>query len=153
MNIVDSENLVGWVKTIKSEQEIAYIREAGKITVRAMDIALENIKEGVAEREVAALVSAQQIRGTDTYGGDSPAIFPIIPSAERTSSAHLTYSPDRSYQKGDVVLSGAGLSALPLSCSIVKNCIYRRSSEGSAACFFGCRKRTFRRLLKKSVRG
>ncbi|MDC7245473.1 MAG: Xaa-Pro peptidase family protein [Sphaerochaetaceae bacterium] len=108
MNIVDSENLVGWVKTIKSEQEIAYIREAGKITVRAMDIALENIREGVAEREVAALVSAQQIRGTDTYGGDSPAIFPIIPSAERTSSAHLTYSPDRSYQKGDVVLLELG---------------------------------------------
>ncbi len=64
-----------------------------------MDTALETIKEGVAEREVAALVSAQQIRGTDEYGGDSPAIFPIIPSELRTSSAHLTYSLDRNYKK------------------------------------------------------
>ncbi len=99
MTIVDAHNLVGWVKTIKVDQEISYIKEAGRITVNAMNTALDNIREGVKEREVAALVSAQQIRGTDTYGGDSPAIFPIIPSEMRTSSAHLTYSLDRSYKK------------------------------------------------------
>ena len=108
VGIVDSDNLVGWVKTVKSADEIAYIREAGKITESAMNLAVETIAEGVWEREVAALVSAQQIRGTDTYGGDSPAIFPIIPSAERTSSAHLTFDPDRKYQKGDVVLLELG---------------------------------------------
>lgn len=108
MRIVDSENLVGWVKTVKSASEIAYIREAGQITKLAMDMAIEHIAAGVWEKEVAALVSAQQIRGTDTYGGDSPAIFPIIPSAERTSSAHLTFDSDRKYQKGDVVLLELG---------------------------------------------
>ena len=108
MKILDAQNLVGWVKTIKVEEEITYMREAGIITVNAMNTAIENIKEGVAEREVAALVSAQQIRGTDTYGGDSPAIFPIIPSELRTSSAHLTYSLDRRYKKNDVVLLELG---------------------------------------------
>jgi Xaa-Pro dipeptidase len=108
MTIVDAHNLVGWVKTIKVDQEISYIKEAGRITVNAMNTALDNIREGVKEREVAALVSAQQIRGTDTYGGDSPAIFPIIPSEMRTSSAHLTYSLDRSYKKNDVVLLELG---------------------------------------------
>lgn len=108
LQIVDAQNLVGWVKTVKVEEEIAYIKEAGRITVNAMNTALSTIKEGVAEREVAALVSAQQIRGTDTYGGDSPAIFPIIPSELRTSSAHLTYAPDRTYKKNDVVLLELG---------------------------------------------
>ena len=108
VSIVDSDNLVGWVKTIKSADEIACIREAGKITETAMTLAVETIAQGVWEREVAALVSAQQIRGTESYGGDSPAIFPIIPSAERTSSAHLTYDPDRQYQNGDVVLLELG---------------------------------------------
>ena len=108
MKIVDAHNLVGWVKTIKVDQEISYIKEAGRITVNAMNTALDNIRDGVKEREVAALVSAQQIRGTDTYGGDSPAIFPIIPSEMRTSSAHLTYSLDRSYKKDDVVLLELG---------------------------------------------
>jgi Xaa-Pro dipeptidase len=108
MKIVDAENLVGWVKTIKSEAEIAYIREAARITESAMSLAVESIAPGVYEKEVAALVSAQQIRGTETYGGDSPAIFPIIPSAERTSSAHLTFDSERKYQKGDVVLLELG---------------------------------------------
>ncbi len=110
VEIVDAENMVGWVKTIKSEQEIFYIREAGAITVETMNIALDNIREGNAEREVAALVAATQIRGVNGYGGDSPAIFPILPSAERTSSAHLTYDSNRNYQKGDVVLLEIGSS-------------------------------------------
>ncbi len=108
ITIVDAMNLVGWVKTIKVKEEIDYIKEAGKITVNAMNTAIENIKEGVYEKEVAALVSAEQIRGTKHYGGDSPAIFPIIPSELRTSSAHLTYSLDRKYQKNDVVLLELG---------------------------------------------
>ncbi len=108
VEIVDSQNMVGWVKTIKSEPEIAYIRQAGAITVNAMNIALEHIREGVPEREVAALVAASQIRGVNGYGGDSPAIFPIMPSAERTSSAHLTYDSDRLYQKNDVVVLELG---------------------------------------------
>ncbi|MFA5570686.1 MAG: M24 family metallopeptidase [Sphaerochaetaceae bacterium] len=108
VNIVDSENLVGWVKTIKSAAEIEYIREAGAITKTAMQLAIDTIEEGQWEKEVAALVSGQQIRGTETYGGDSPAIFPIIPSAERTSTAHLTFHSERKYQKGDVVLLELG---------------------------------------------
>lgn len=101
---LDGTNLVNWVKTIKSEPELAYMRQAARICERVMDTALEAIKPGALEREAAALTSAAQIRGTDDFGGDSPAIFPIMPSAERTSTAHLTYDSDRRYQKNDVVL-------------------------------------------------
>jgi ectoine hydrolase len=104
----DATNLVNWVKTIKTPEEITFIREAARITEEAMRTALEVIRVGVPEREAAALVSAQQIRGTGGYGGDSPAIFPIMPSAERTSSAHLTFSTDRKYQNQDVVLLELG---------------------------------------------
>lgn len=108
MRQIDATNLVNWVKTIKTGMEIAYIREAAKITEAAMSVALDTITVGVWEKEAAALVSAQQIRGTDSYGGDSSAIFPIMPSAERTSSAHLTFDSDRKYQKNDVVLLELG---------------------------------------------
>jgi ectoine hydrolase len=106
--IADADNLVNWIKTIKTPQEIALIRQAARITEAAMTTAVEVIEEGVWEKEAAARVSAQQIRGTDKYGGSAPAIFPIMPSAERTSSAHLTYEPDRRYQKNDVVLLELG---------------------------------------------
>ncbi|MFA5514522.1 MAG: Xaa-Pro peptidase family protein [Sphaerochaetaceae bacterium] len=108
VKIVDAENIVGWVKTIKSASEIEYIRQAGAITKIAMDLAVNTIGEGVWEKEVAALVIASQIRGTETYGGDSPAIFPIIPSEKRTSTAHLTFHSERKYQKNDVVLLELG---------------------------------------------
>jgi len=102
--LMDATNLVNWVKTVKSPPEIEYMRQASRICKNVMQTAIENIEVGVWEKEVAAKVVAAQISGTDEYGGDSPAIFPIMPSAERTSTAHLTFDPDRSYQSGDVVL-------------------------------------------------
>jgi len=102
--LMDATNLVNWVKTVKSPPEIEYMRQASRICKNVMQTAIDNIEVGVWEKDVAAKVVAAQISGTDEYGGDSPAIFPIMPSAERTSTAHLTFDPDRSYQSGDVVL-------------------------------------------------
>jgi len=102
--LMDGTNLVNWVKTVKSPEEIAVMREAALICEKVMQTAVDAIAVGVPEKEVAAKVCAAQIAGTDTIGGSSPAIFPIMPSAERTSTAHLTFDPDRRYQENDVVL-------------------------------------------------
>ena len=100
----DATNLVNWVKTVKSPAEIVYMTQAAEICRNLMDQAIDNIAVGRMEKDVAATVAAAQIAGTDTFGGDSPAIFPIMPSGQNTSTAHLTFDPDRAYQKGDVVL-------------------------------------------------
>ncbi|MDA3941779.1 MAG: Xaa-Pro peptidase family protein [Spirochaetia bacterium] len=102
--LMDATNLVNWVKTIKSDGEINYIREASRICERVMQTAIDNIEVGVMEKDVASMVTAAQIYGTEEYGGSSPAIFPIMPTAERTSTAHMTFHPDRKYQKNDVVI-------------------------------------------------
>jgi Xaa-Pro dipeptidase len=103
-SLMDGTNLVNWIKTIKSPAEIRYMKQAAKICEKVMKTAIEEIDVGVWEKDVAAKTSAAQIAGTDEFGGSSPAIFPIMPSAERTSTAHLTFDPDRQYQKNDVVL-------------------------------------------------
>jgi len=100
----DATNLVNWIRAVKSEAEIDYMRQASRICEGVMNAAIERIAPGVHEKDAAAEVAGLQISGTDTYGGSSPAIFPIMPSAERTSTAHLTFDPDRVYRKGDVVL-------------------------------------------------
>jgi Xaa-Pro dipeptidase len=102
--LMDGTNLVNWVKSVKSRAEIEYMKQAATICERVMQIAVDEIEVGVWEKDVAAKVAAAQIAGTDEFGGSSPAIFPIMPSAERTSTAHLTFEPDRKYQKNDVVL-------------------------------------------------
>jgi Xaa-Pro dipeptidase len=101
---MDATHLVNWVKTVKSPEEITVMQEAARICKRVMQIAIDEIEVGAWEKDVAAKVCAAQIAGTETFGGSSPAIFPIMPSAERTSTAHLTFDPDRRYQKNDVVL-------------------------------------------------
>jgi len=103
-SLMDGTNLVNWVKTVKSQAEIAYMKQAAQICEQVMQIAINEIDVGIWEKDAAAKVSAAQIAGTDEFGGSSPAIFPIMPSAERTSTAHLTFDPDRRYQKADVVL-------------------------------------------------
>lgn len=103
-SLTDGTNLVNWVKTIKSPVEIEYMRQAARICEKVMQTAIDAIAVGVREKDAAAKVSAAQIAGTEEFGGSSPAIFPIMPSAERTSTAHLTFDPDRHYQKNDVVL-------------------------------------------------
>jgi ectoine hydrolase len=102
--LMDGTNLVNWIRTVKSRAEIAYMKQAARICEKVMQIAIDEIEVGVWEKDVAAKVSAAQIAGTDDFGGSSPAIFPIMPSAERTSTAHLTFDPDRKYQQNDVVL-------------------------------------------------
>ncbi len=108
--LMDGTNLVNWIRAVKAPAEIAVMGEAARICERVMKTAIDTISVGTPEKEAAARVCAAQIAGTEDFGGSSPAIFPIMPSAERTSTAHLTFDPDRRYQKGDVVmleLSGA----------------------------------------------
>ena len=102
--LMDGTNLVNWIKTLKSPAEITYMKQAAQICEKVMQTAVNEIDVGVWEKDAAAKVSAAQIAGMDAFGGSSPAIFPIMPSAERTSTAHLTFDPDRQYRKNDVVL-------------------------------------------------
>ena len=101
-SFVDATLLVNWVRLIKSDQEIAYLQQAGAIVTRAMYTALEVIRPGVRESDAAAEIFRAQIQGTEEYSGDYPAIVPLIPSGVRASAAHLTWA-DRRYEVGDSV--------------------------------------------------
>ena len=108
--LMNGTNLVNWIRAVKSPAEIEYMYQAARICENVMQTAIEEIDVGVWEKDVTAKICAAQISGTEMYGGSSPAIFPIMPSAERTSTAHLTFDPDRKYQPNDVVfleLAGA----------------------------------------------
>ncbi|MBH8596499.1 MULTISPECIES: M24 family metallopeptidase [unclassified Thermoactinomyces] len=104
----DATSLVNWVRIVKSEQEINYMKKAAKIVENAMRIGLESIVEGSRECDVVAKISQAQISGTEEFGGDYPAIVPLLPSGEKTSTPHLTWTDER-YKKGDpVILELAG---------------------------------------------
>ncbi|WP_129113461.1 M24 family metallopeptidase [Halegenticoccus tardaugens] len=99
----DATLLVNWVRVTKSERELALMEEAARISEEAMVAGLDAIEEGVAEYEAAAAIYDTLVRGTDDYGGDYPAIVPLMPSGDHTGTPHLTWT-DRRFERGDPVI-------------------------------------------------
>lgn len=103
MKFTDANALVNWVRVIKSETEIEYMRRAGKIASNVMDTARDAIRVGVRECDAAAKIVSAQYAGTAEYSGDYPAIVPLMMSGEAIMTPHLTWS-ERVYQAEEEVL-------------------------------------------------
>jgi ectoine utilization protein EutD len=89
--IADAGVLVNWVRAVKSDAEIALMHEAARIAETVMRQAIEAIGVGVPQYEVAAVIQAAGARGVNGYGGDYPAIVPLMPTGVGTSCPHLTW--------------------------------------------------------------
>ena len=100
---IDATSLVNWVKLIKSDMEIDYIKKAAVIAEKTMDAAFKSIHVGTRQNEAAANVYHAQIYGTEEYGGDYTSIVPLMPAGIRTSTPHLSWT-DEPYKDGDTVL-------------------------------------------------
>lgn len=104
----DATSLVNWVRIIKSDREIEYMKKAATIVEKAMQTGIESIQAGVRECDVVANIYHAQISGTEEFGGDYPSIVPLLPAGQKTSTPHITWSDDR-YKIGDpVILELAG---------------------------------------------
>lgn len=100
---VDANALVNWVRVVKSEIEIEFMKRAGTIAERVMKAAVESIDVGVRECDAAAAIVQAQYRGTEEYAGDYPAIVPLMMAGEAASTPHLTWT-EKKYQKDEAVL-------------------------------------------------
>ena len=96
VKFIDASTLVNWVRVIKSENEIALQRVAGKIAELGILAARDTLRPGVRECDVAAAIYSAQLRGTDEFGGDYASIVPMLPSGEKAGAPHLTWT-DRRY--------------------------------------------------------
>ncbi|MBI0577858.1 M24 family metallopeptidase [Neobacillus cucumis] len=101
--IQDATLLVNWVRLVKSNAEIEYMKRAAIIVEKAMQAGIDLIDEGVRECDVAAKIFHAQISGTEEFGGDYASIVPLLPSGEKTSTPHLTWTDER-YKDGDAVI-------------------------------------------------
>jgi ectoine hydrolase len=97
----DANLLVNWIRLIKSDNEIAYMKQAGKIVEKAMAVAMESIKPGVRQCDVAARVLYAQMSGTDAFGGNYTSVFPVMASGIGTTAAHMSWS-DEIYNENEV---------------------------------------------------
>lgn len=89
--LVDCFELVNWVRSVKSDAEVQLMRQAGMVCSEAMHAAIDTIDIGVRQCDAAAAISQAQITGTDQFGGDYPAIVPMMPTGEAADTPHLTW--------------------------------------------------------------
>ncbi|GAA1552148.1 Xaa-Pro peptidase family protein [Kribbella sancticallisti] len=107
--LIDSAELVNWVRLVKSPHELGQLRIAGRIAEQAMRIALDQLRPGRRQCDLVAEILAAQAIGTPEHGGDYPAIVPMLPTGEAAGTPHLTWT-DRPFRTGEattIELAGA----------------------------------------------
>lgn len=96
---VDADRLVNWIRIRKSEREICYMMEAGRLTDSAMLAGIEAIAPSVRHCDVAATVYKTLISGADGLWGDVPD-YQTMPKGELTGAPHLTWTAEP-YRSGE----------------------------------------------------
>ena len=99
--IVDATALVNWQRAVKSDEEIAFMRRAARISEKIATLAIERAAPGVRKNELAAEIMAAGVVGVDEDWGDYPAIVPLMPSGSDAAAPHLTWNGDE-MQQGEV---------------------------------------------------
>lgn len=87
----DATGLVNWQKVVKSEQELVYMRRAATLVENMHAKVFEMIKPGLRKNEIAAEIYKAGLSGTAEFGGDYPAIVPLMPTGIEASAPHLTW--------------------------------------------------------------
>lgn len=100
----DNKELVNWVRLIKSEAELGYMREGGQMATQVMNNALRKLAPGVKQYEVMAAVYHDQITGVDGTYGDYTGLCPLIQVGEGTSTPHLTWTDEPLPEAGLIVM-------------------------------------------------
>lgn len=89
----DATGLVNWQRAVKSDQELAYMRQAGQIVSRMHERIIEKVEPGLRKPDLVAEIYDASLRYDAAIGagGDYPAIVPLLPSGSDAAAPHLTW--------------------------------------------------------------
>lgn len=117
-SVVPAEPLLAAVRRIKSPREIAYIREACRVTCRAYENGLTALQEGATEVEIARLMWEVMIRlGCDL--GDHASHIILRGGPERNRCFGAVPSPKR-LVRGDIVKIDGGARVHGYCCDMAR---------------------------------
>lgn len=102
-NSSDLSRIIGEMRMIKSDSEIALMEKAQRIAEQALENALNFIKEGVTEREIALCLDEYMLRN----GAEALSFETIALCGTTTSMPHGVPS-DRQLKKGEFILMDFG---------------------------------------------
>jgi ectoine hydrolase len=100
--LVDVTNLVNWLRGPKSPAELDRMRKAGKIVERMHQRIVDKVEPGMRKCDLVADIYDASLRFDEDwgFGGDYPAIVPLLPSGADAAAPHLTWD-DKKMQTGE----------------------------------------------------
>lgn len=94
--LADATALVNWCRAVKSPDEILFMRRAARIVERMHAKAVELIRPGLRKNDLVAEIYHTAMSGAEhegvAFGGDYPAIAPLLPTGKDATAAHLTWN-------------------------------------------------------------
>lgn len=102
--IIDASGLVEKERVIKSPQEIEYIKEAALIASKAMEKAVEGVKAGANDNEIAAEIFSSLCKSGSEYLG----LEPFVASGPRSGTMHSSWAGHKINTGDSVLLEIAG---------------------------------------------
>ena len=100
---VDCSGIVEAGRLIKSEHEIALIRQAARTAEAGMRAGVEAVHAGATENDVAAEIHYAMIKA----GSEWPSIVPFVASGYRGAIGHATWA-GRTIEPGDIIMLEVG---------------------------------------------
>ncbi len=91
--VVDATNLINWLRGVKSSAELDRMRKAARIVERMHARIAEKVEVGIRKCDLVADIYDAALRYDEEwgYGGDYPAIVPLLPSGTDAAAPHLTW--------------------------------------------------------------
>src|SRR5918999_1824377 len=108
-------NVVEQMRGTKSPTELAFIRQAVDITVRAHNEVLRALEPGMNEFELQALIEYTFRRN----GADRPAFASIVGSGPNATTLHYNTN-DRFIEPGDMIVMDIGASYKSYSADVTR---------------------------------
>jgi Xaa-Pro dipeptidase len=99
LQLVDGTGHVETLRQVKSAAEIARMREAARVSSRAVEVGAAAVRAGASQRDVAAAVYPELVLG----GTEVPGFAPLIRSRSDLLQEHVTWS-DRQVAENDALL-------------------------------------------------
>ena len=98
----DVTALVNWQRAVKSSQELDYMRKAARLVERMHQTIFDKCEVGYRKCDLVADIYEAGLRYDDGlgFGGDYPAIVPLLPSGADASAPHLTWD-DKPMKSGE----------------------------------------------------
>jgi ectoine hydrolase len=89
----DATALVNWQRAVKSARELEYMQNAARLVERMHSVIFEKCAPGYRKCDLVADIYEAGLRfdAERGFGGDYPAIVPLLPSGEAASAPHLTW--------------------------------------------------------------